>query len=264
MHLSTARVVAVLVLVATSALTAAETLHCPVTRDVWLSSVGEEQDHNMGRADKIKLKIYQEFGILDFDVAALRGRQIEAAWLHVKPAGGHKWGLRGGTDLRYITLATVGHDWVEGQSTDYAIDEDGFGATFKQSSWSRDDWGWPGATAFKVSLGNCETMRVESELVPTEDGWFKAAVDPRLVASLVGGATHGLLLMDGTTWVSMNCFISSKESAHPPFLEVQAGERDLQAPPAVRGLRAEPAPNWATISTTLRRSSVRPRGSSSI
>lgn len=233
-------------LMTTAALTAAETVHCPATRDVWLSSMGEERNHNMGRAGHIKLKVGQEFGIIDFDVAALRGRRVEQAWLHVKPAGGHKWGLYHGTDLHYLSLATVGHDWVEGESTSYAVDEVGFGATYLESSYSKDDWGWPGANVLEVSIGNCETVRFETELVPAADGWLKAAVDPRLVAALVSGATHGLLVMDKNTGIMVNATIASKDSRHPPFLEVVVGGQDAQVPPAVRGLRAEPAANWAS------------------
>ncbi len=225
----------------------AQTVKCPASRDVWVSAHSRERDYNMGQAPKLKLKINQEFGIIDFDVSKLRGRAIRQAWLHVKPAGGHKWGIRGGTDLRFITLATVGKEWVEGRSRRYAKDAEGHGATFNESSYGKADWGWPGAQLANVTLGNCETIRSDGELQQHKDGWFRLAVDPRLVRALVSGATHGLFVMDGTTDVMMNCYIHTRESrGNGPYLLVETAGADTSAPAAVNGLQAAAAPKWAT------------------
>ncbi len=220
---------------------------CPASRDIWVSNHKDERDFNMGRAPKIKLKVVQEFGVIDFDIKALKGKGVAKAWLYVKPAGGHKWGLRGGTDLRVITLATVGKQWVEGSSARYAKDPKGFGATFNESSYTKANWGWPGATLPDVTLGNCETIRCEGELQKQGQGWFRMPVAPRVVKALVAGATHGLFIMDGSTDVIMNCHIhSSNSKGNAPYLMVEVGANDASAPAALSKFDVVAAPNWAT------------------
>ncbi|MFM8221656.1 MAG: hypothetical protein ACKOJF_22325, partial [Planctomycetaceae bacterium] len=39
----------------------------PVTRDTWLSNVGAEARGSNGGADRLKLKTYQEFSLVDCD-----------------------------------------------------------------------------------------------------------------------------------------------------------------------------------------------------
>src|SRR5687767_4670851 len=93
----------------------AETVRCPVTRDVWLSlGSRQEMDTNSGKSPKIKLKVLQEFGLLDFDVSALAGKRIEKATLFVAPAGGVRFANpERGSDLRWFTLSTVSSPWEE-------------------------------------------------------------------------------------------------------------------------------------------------------
>lgn len=224
----------------------AERVVCPASRDVWLSSYRTEQDCNMGAAPKLKLKIYQEFALLDFDVTALRGREIRAAWLTIQPAGGHKFGFNGNTDLSWLTISTVAHSWVEGRSTGYHPDPEGHGATFNESSQGKSDWGWPGAKVCDVTLGHAHTLRCDARLEPAEGDRWRLPLDVRLVQALVAEASHGLLVMDGSGYVMMNCFIASRESAQGPTLEVELGPATEGAPGAVTGLELAPAPNEAT------------------
>jgi len=207
--------------------------------------MGREADCNMGAARTIKLKVWQEFGIVDFDVSALKGKTISAAYIYVKPAGGQKLGLNAGTDLRWLTVSTVSHDWVEGKSSQYAPDPAGHGATFNESSYQRADWGFPGAKAWDVILGNGNTLRCDRWMDPV-DGWLKAKIDPRMVRALVAGASHGLLLMDGSTSVGVNCRINARESGNGPYLEVVTAGEDTTAPSAPRNVKVAAAPNWAT------------------
>lgn len=244
MHKITGRTWALLLVTAVASLHAEE-IKCPTTRDVWLSNQGAEADFNMGAAPAIKLKINQEFGIVDFDVSALKGKTIKSAWLYVKAADGHKWGLNGGTDLRYLSVATVGKDWVEGKSGRYAQDSEGHGATFNESSFQKANWGWPGARVVDVTLGNMNTLRFPAELKPHE-GWHRSPIDIRAVQALVAEATHGLFLLDGTTEPIMNCKIHARESKSGPYLMVTTGEADAAAPGVVQALTVKPAPNWAS------------------
>ncbi|MHC4715818.1 MAG: hypothetical protein ACYS5V_02510, partial [Planctomycetota bacterium] len=240
-----ATLIAVSLVLACVAAAGAETVTCKATRDVWLSAMGREADYNMGAARTIKLKIWQEFGMVDFDVSALKGKRISAAYIYVKPAGGHKLGLNAGTDLRWLTVSTVSHDWVEGKSTRYAHDTAGHGATFNESSYQRANWGFAGAKAWDVILGNGNTVRCDRWMDPV-DGWLKAKIDPRMVRALVAGASHGLLLMDGSSSVGVNCMILTHESGNGPYLEVVTDGEDTTPPVVPRHVTVTPAPNWAT------------------
>jgi lysophospholipase L1-like esterase len=225
----------------------AAAVKCPVTRDAWVSAHPKETDFNMGAASTIKLKVVQEFGLLDFDVAALKGKTIKRAWLFVKPVGGHKWGLNGGTDLRLISASTIGKQWVEGKSTRYAKDTAGRGCTFNESSFQTADWGWPGANVTDVVLGNGNSLRGEGELMLDGDR-HRMPLDPRLVRAMVAGATHGVFLMDGSTDVFMNCRIGTREANMGAYLMVETGEPDVDPPAGIKRLEASPAPAWATVS----------------
>ena len=224
---------------------AGQTVKCPASRDVWLSAMGKEKDYNMGAAQTIKLKVWQEFGMVDFDVSALAGKRIKEAFLYVKPAGGHKLGLNAGTDLRWFTLSTVSQEWVEGKSDRYATDPAGHGATFMESSYKRRNWGFAGAKAWDVILGNGNTLRFDGRTDPAQ-GWLRLRIDPDLVRAMVAKATHGLLVMDGSTTVGVNCRIFARESGNGPYLEVVTAGDDKTAPAAPTGLEVAPAPNWAT------------------
>ena len=231
--------------VATVLHTTAETVRCPARRDVWLSSYSKEQDCNMGAAPKLKLKIHQEFALLDFDVTALRGREIRAAWLTIEPVGGHKYGFNGNTDLSWLTVSTVAHSWIEGKSTGYRKDGEGHGATFNESSYGQADWGWPGAKVCDVALGHAHTLRSDARLERADGERWCLPLDVRLVRALVAEASHGLMVMDGSTYVVMNCVIASRESGKGPVLEVELGPRQVAKPTAVQGLALRPAPGDA-------------------
>jgi hypothetical protein len=222
----------------------AESLRCHATRDVWLSACDKETSFNGGKTTRIKLKAWQEFGIVDFDVSALRGRTARKAWICVKPAGGHTLGLNNGTDLRWLTVSTVSHDWVEGDSQRMEPDPTGHGATFLESSGGRRDWGWPGARVWDVILGNGNTLRSDGVLEPAGDR-LRMELDPRLVHALAAGASHGLLLMDGSVSLAANCYIGSRESGEGPYLDVETGEPDTAPPAAPGSLRASPSPGLA-------------------
>ncbi|MCZ7643736.1 MAG: DNRLRE domain-containing protein [Planctomycetota bacterium] len=220
---------------------------CAVSRDVWLSAANsQEVNTNGGLAQRIKLKVWQEFGLLDFDVAALKGKKVTKATLHVAHAGGGAHGGARGTDLRWFTVSTVSADWVEGKGTQYSEDTDGKGATFNEASYKTRPWSFPGSKCWDVILGNGHTLRCDVDAGDPKGAWFAIELDPRLVQALVAGASYGLLLMDGSTGVDRNCYVSSKESGkQAPYLTVEV-EDAAGAPPKAGELKVEALPNSAT------------------
>ena len=86
----------------------------PNTRDVWVSAYGGEHSFSMGKTDRLKLKVWQEFALFDVDSSAVRGRAVEAAEVWIYPI--NETVVKGrGTDLNWLTVSTVVTDWVEGE-----------------------------------------------------------------------------------------------------------------------------------------------------
>jgi hypothetical protein len=225
-------------------LAAAEAVRCEATRDAWLSSYKGETDYNMGAAPQMKLKSWQEFGLIDFDVSKLKGKVIGEVYLYVKPMGETMLKLPSGSDLQWLSLSTVSHDWVEGKSTKYAKDTDGFGATFNESSHSKCDWGFSGAKCWDVILGNGNTLRCDGRLEPSK-GWLRMKVDSRLIQALVAKAGYGLCIMDGSTMWYCENYICTRESKNGPYLEVAVSGGDAAPPAAPSDVTLAPAPNLA-------------------
>ena len=83
-----------------------------MSRDTWVSEVGQEADGNNGGAPQLKLKSIQEMTLIDVEPAPLRGRAIAAAALHLKSAGD--------PPLRRVTVGGIGAQWFEGSGSGYA------------------------------------------------------------------------------------------------------------------------------------------------
>jgi hypothetical protein len=225
----------------------AETVKCPATRDVWLSAYQGERDFNMGAARTIKLKMYQEMGIVDFDVSGLVGKRIAEAWLYVRGSGTTLWGKKRCSEvIRYLSAFTVSHDWVEGKSARYAKDTAGHGATWNESSLGKADWGFAGATAGDVAFGNGNTLRSDGIVEKLADDWLRLKIDPRLVQALVCRVSYGLMLQEGNGHPKINATISTREGGSPAYLLVLTGGADSRPPAAVTGLTVAAAPKFAT------------------
>ncbi|MCZ7643735.1 MAG: hypothetical protein M5U26_00380 [Planctomycetota bacterium] len=222
----------------------AETHKLEATRDTWLSSDKSEVDMNMGGAKHLKLKGYQEYALLDFDASKLKGLKLRSAKLCVAPESGVKYGGERGTDLRWFTVTTVSGAWEEGSGGDYAANTPG--ATFNEADFGKRAWAHPGSKNWDVILGNGETLRCDADAGHPQDGWLAIPLDVRLVQALAIGASHGLLLMEGSAFISTNSFIYSREGGKAPYLLVDADPPGPPAPPAPPGdVKAEPAPHEA-------------------
>ena len=93
------------------------TLRLDVTRDAWVSAVGQEADGNNGGAPRLKLKSIQEMSLVDIDSRPLLGRTIRSAMLHMKKAGEEP--------LARVTVSSVGAEWFEGTGSGYAVQAGG-------------------------------------------------------------------------------------------------------------------------------------------
>src|SRR4051812_23235138 len=157
---------------------AQDSIKCPDTRDTWLSAANKQEcDMCGGKAPRIKLKVWQEFGLLDFDVAALKGKKIEKAELHFATAGGAVHGGAGGTVLRWFPVSTSGSRWEEGNAASFGEDTAGHGATFNEASHKTRPWTLPGSKCWDVILGNGKTLRCDVDGGDPKGGWFTIQLD---------------------------------------------------------------------------------------
>lgn len=209
----------------------------PITRDTWLSNVGDEARGGNGGADRLKLKTYQELSLLDADFRPLRGRVVEAATLHLR--------LAAAPILRRVTVGTVAAPWVEGTAARYQVEPGS--ASFLERANGREPWSFPGSDVTSVILGGGHSVWAMSDATPpSADGWQKIAVEPVMIAANLAGLSHGLVVYDdqGLEWRveaggafrkenPANRFVFSRSAgaASAPWLEIWLGPED-HTPPA--------------------------------
>ncbi|GIW86074.1 MAG: hypothetical protein KatS3mg108_0398 [Isosphaeraceae bacterium] len=235
---------AALVLAFVPAAGAAEELRLPITRDTWVSAVGNEATANLGAAPRLKLKSIQEMTLIDIDPTPLRGRRVERATLHLKLAGPER--------LHRVTVGTIAAPWEEGASPTYQPGAPG--ASFRFRSNPRTPWSEPDGDLTSVILGQAGSFwRMADASDPDADGWQSIPVDPAILEARAAGRSFGMLVFDdtGTEWTRdgdrydrrlfPNRFVHSRESGpeHAPYFTVTLGEGP---PRPVATVRPEPPP----------------------
>jgi len=213
-----------------------EEVRLPATRDAWFSDVGPEADGSNGAAPRLKLKSYQEMSLIDVEPAAMKGRVVVGATLHLKSTGP--------PILRKVTVGTFGAEWSEGTATGY---QPLAGAsTFRSRNHPGVPWTIPGGDLSEVILGQGGTTWRNADATPPDvQGWQRVAVGPVVVAARVAGVSHGFLLFDdtGSEWTRKgnrftaehmpNRFLYSRDqnASSAPYLTVELGPEDRSPPP---------------------------------
>jgi hypothetical protein len=225
-----------------------EAVKAPVTRDTWVSCVGEEINGNMGGEDKLKTKTVQEITIVDLDPKQLAGRVILGGSLHVKFKNVND------VDRPQLRLAvsTLASDWVEGTSTNY-LSQAG-SSSFNWAEQDKKPWAFPGSDFIYVMCGGGNTFYRVCESTPRDkDGWQMVAIDPLVLAARAAGISHGFVLMDevGNEYTydgnkfeyirQPNRFVHSRESGaeNAPYFTLYLGEKDSSAPDAVSAITSK-------------------------
>lgn len=221
-----------------------EPVRVAVTRDTWLSQFKGEDDGSNGGATQLKLKSNVEMSLIDIDPAALRGRVIEAATLHVRSTGK--------PHLLRVTVGSFGSEWYEGTSSSYKPQKGS--SSFRRKRHPDEFWTVPGSDLCSVMLGQGGTLwRMADATPPDAKGWQRIPVDPAVTAARVAGISYGFLLFDdtGSEWTRQgekftqeifpNRFIYSRESgaASAPYLTVYLGAEDKSPPAVPAGITAE-------------------------
>lgn len=158
-----------------------------VSRDLWISSYVKEREGNNGASPKLKLKGIQEFFLIDFDAAPLRGKRVVRAQLHVHGEGPETLGR--------MTVSSIVNEWVEGKGTGYARTP---GAS--SFAWERTDeqrWGGDGTDITGVINGNGGSIWGFGDTSPRDaNGWQVIPIEPAVVQARLDDRSHGFCVMD--------------------------------------------------------------------
>ncbi len=156
-----------------------------VTRDLWISSYVKEREGNNGGSPKLKLKGIQEFFLIDFDPAPLRGKRVVRAQLHVHGEGAEALGR--------MTVSSVAEEWVEGGGSSYARTP---GASC--FAWARtDEQRWRDADITGGINGVGGSIWGFGDPTPRDaNNWQIIPIDPAVVQARLDGASYGFCVMD--------------------------------------------------------------------
>lgn len=220
-----------------------------VSRDLWISAYPTEQEGNNGASPRLKLKGVQEFFLIDFDPAPLRGQVCVKAQLHVRGVGDETLGR--------VTVSSVAAPWFEGEGSSYAVTADGSSFRWRQGTTTP----WPGDSGdvTGVVLGNGGSRwSFADPTAPDTDRWQIIPIDPALVQLRIDGHSHGFFVIDdvGSEYTRQgntidyhplpNRFLYSRESpaSRAPYFTLWLRPRgpadSPAAPPPVYPLEAVP------------------------
>lgn len=216
-------------------------LRFPVTRDTWVSTAPGETEGNNGGSKRLKLKSCQELCLVDLDPAALAGRVVESAEIHLRSVSDDR--------LMRVTVSSVSSRWIEGTSKSY--DREVGAASFRWSETGRRAWTDDGGDLARVILGAGASVWGFAEAsAPDAEGWQTIAVDPSVVRARVAGLSQGFALFDdvGSEYTRdgdqfayhpfPNRFVASRESGpdSAPYWTIRLSAEDRTAPNRVEGI----------------------------
>ena len=164
----------------------AEPLRVDVSRDTSISSYPSETEFSRGASPKLKFKGVQELSLLDIDVAALKGKRITRAALHLHGEGVEVLGR--------MTVSTITEEWVEGAGTGGKVP----GAScFAWARMGEKRWGnnEPDITSVINGVGG-SLWSFADATARDAGGWQVIAVAPEVVQARIDGRSFGFAVMD--------------------------------------------------------------------
>jgi hypothetical protein len=224
---------------------AGKIIRCPVTRDTWVSSMNNEEYGNNGGADRLKLKSYQEVFLFDIDCAALKGKIITGALLHLRSASSKK------SPMMRLGISSLASEWIEGTSKGYRPQVGS--SCFRQAEYKVRDWAYPGSTLMDVVFGKGNTIwKFANNTSPDRKGWQVCAIDPDVIAARAAKLSYGFCAYDevGNEWSLTegefryrwfpNRFCYSRErKGDAPWLEVWVDGEDRVPPDQVTAIHVD-------------------------
>ncbi|HLY11572.1 MAG TPA: hypothetical protein VKW04_19885 [Planctomycetota bacterium] len=207
-------------------------IRLPSIADTQLSTSSGEDKLNGGDRSNMRLKGIEDLSIIDFDVAALRGRTVLEARLFLSPTGPHK--------LRSLGLSTISSPWKEGTGTGTPAKTGE--VCFAEAAHGERPWAHPGSDFHAVSFGRGGSIWFSRDLRPEADGWLSIEVPPPLLHALVEGNSFGLALSDEHAETMTNNSVYTREqSSKAPYVLVTKMSPGTPGPSGAKRYAA-PAP----------------------
>lgn len=221
-----------------------EQLRLPVTADTSICMVPAEQDFNLGKTDRIKMKGNENVLLLAFDPTPLKGKRVVKARLRIR-------GVKHAMSVRRVGFSTVAAPWSEGNSTHYGRGAPG-DSCFLSPELGRDrPWAGPGSDFLDVLWGRGGTFWTQGLAVQDPQMWFDIPFDGRILEACAAGLSHGIAVSDDCGQISNisreadpnvdpnHNFFSREHRGSEPFFLAEAEP----APPGTTGsLRVEVVP----------------------
>ena len=207
-----------------------------VTRDLWISAYSKEVEGNNGGSPKLKLKGIQEFFLIDFDPAPLRGKRVIKAQLHVHLTTPEH-------PLRRITVSSITQDWVEGTGSGYAKVPGA--SSFAWAKTGEQRWADNTPDITSVVCGEGGSVWGFSDASPPDaGGWQIIPIAPEVAQARVDGRSHGFYVIDdvgneytrdgnAVTFTNfVNRYVSSREDkkANRPFFTLWLEDGGIVTP----------------------------------
>lgn len=249
-------------------LLAALTLHAQqrveASRDLWISAYVKEVEGNNGGSHKLKLKGIQEFFLIDFDPAALRGKKVVKAQLHLHL-------MTPEAPLRRTTVSTITQDWVEGTGTNYAKTPGASSFVWAKTGELR--WGnnEPDITSVVCGEGGSQWGFGDAS-PPDATGWQVIPVAPEVVQARLDGRAHGFYVIDDigneyvrdgnavkfSPFVNRNVSAREDQKAYRPYFTLWLEDGASEAPKAVNQVNSVAAAVLPPIPAVSAEKSVLP------
>ena len=216
-----------------------------LSKDTWLSAVGDEVTGSNGGSRKLKLKGRQEVILFDADLSGLKGKLITGAIMHVRSATPET------APFLRLGISTIATSWQEGSSTRYRPQKGS--ACYLQAAYGQQDWAYPGSTLMDVVFGRGHTIWKFADCTePDPENRQDCAIDPDVIAARIAGLSSGFCVQDevGSTWSLEdgsfeynqypNRFCYSKESGRSaPYLTIWVGKADAVPPSEISDIQVD-------------------------
>lgn len=197
---------------------------------------------NYGSANRLKLKGFEEYTLLKFDTAPLRGTTVRRATLYLPRTEQ--------CEPAVIGVSTVSTDWVEGTGQGAA---GGDGATALQAGPGNRPWAGSGSNMKWVVYGeggSAYGASLAGHAADGQDDYVSVDLPPDVIHGLlVDGDSYGLCLTEekgqrafNKTYIdppNPNHFIEGRESGRAAFLVVEGEPVDTTPPAPIGDARAE-------------------------
>ena len=214
----------------------AEEIRVPVVADTSLQAHEAEVELNSGASTVIRIKAWQHFMLLKFDLSALEGLKVARARLRLHLANPDHM-------LWRLGLSTITADWAEGRGRSEKVNG---GCTFLRAIAPDTPWAGPDSDFTDVAFGNGGSFMRYAVPWELPDGWLEIDVDPLLLSAALQGGSFGLCLSDEKGQTLFNNDVHSREqSQFAPYLLVEGEPAIEEQAPQIHDLRAEEYPQAA-------------------